>query len=82
MKTIDSIIVAVAVDERDQIEGVCAMYTGNGWMPLIAADDERYEQIRKQAQRVAAQTGKTVRMVRFTERGEIEVINPKGKNNG
>jgi hypothetical protein len=82
MKTIDSIVAAVAVDERDRLEGICAALIGDQWMPLIAADEERYEQIKAAAEIVAMQTGKTVKMVRFAQRSVLETINLKGENNG
>lgn len=82
MKTIESIVAAVAVDERDQLEGICAFNMGGAWMPLIAADPERYEQIRLLAENVAKESGKTVKMVRFASRSVLETINPQGENNG
>lgn len=74
MKTITSIVAAIAVDEADQMEGICAYRVGDAWLPLVAADEERYDQIRQVAELIADSTGGTVKMVRFTERTEIMEI--------
>jgi len=77
MKTIDQITVAAAFDEAGQIEGVAGMKMGDAWMPLVSADEERYEQIRVIAMMVAAKSGQTIKMLRFTTRTEVETITPE-----
>lgn len=72
---IDSVWAAVSVDEHG--EGLCAVMTPGGWVPLIAADEARLKDIRewaKQLARTRAYTGKTIRLIRLTTREELEVI--------
>lgn len=77
MKIIESITVAAAIDEEGQIEGICGVMFGGDWMPLVSADEERYAQIRVLAKMVAANGKKTIKMVRFTTRSEVETITPQ-----
>lgn len=72
---IKSIYAFLSVDEGG--EGVCAAPIGDlGAVPLIAADEARLESLRPVAKYVAAVFGKPVRLVQFTERRELEVIEP------
>lgn len=73
-RLIDTVIAAVAFDPADNTEGVVAVHTGMGWMPLIAADKDRFKQIEELAELVAATQGKDIRLVRFTERTEVRLI--------
>jgi hypothetical protein len=58
-------------------EGVCAFVTQDGLaVPLIAADEVRLRSMRPQAERIAKMSGKPVRLVQFTTRRDIEVIQP------
>lgn len=72
---IKSIYAFLSVDEGG--EGVCAAPLGDlGAVPLIAADEARLESIRPAAQYIAKVFNKPVRLVQFTERRELEVIQP------
>ena len=73
-RLIDTIIAAVAFDPDDNTEGVCAVQTSMGWMPLIAADKERFKQIEELAEGIALTQGRDIRLVRFTERTEVRLI--------
>ena len=53
-------------------EGIVAW---NG-LPLIAADLVRLQQLRPMAEKVAQASGYSIRLVRFTTRTEIDVIEP------
>lgn len=60
---------------RDGDEGICAHHDGvMGWMPLIASDRVRMEQLKPVAQVIANQTGLTIKLAEFTERKDIEEI--------
>lgn len=76
MKHIDSVWMAVAVDPIAETEGMCAMLMGDHWMPLVAADELRLIDLRKQARFIADRTGQTVKLIRLTVRDEIETFKP------
>jgi hypothetical protein len=60
----------------DGDEGVAAAQLGGNWLPLIAADPVLLEALRPIAQATARETGVTIRLVRFTQREELEVLRP------
>jgi len=78
MKQIDSVWLAVAEHPDEDIEGICAVQIGDEWMPLIAADPERLEFIREKAAAVAAISGKRVKIIRLTQREEVEMFDGRG----
>lgn len=67
----------VAVGE-DGDEGVVAFMRGNTWIPLVASDNKRLEQLRPEAAAIARITGKTIRLVRFDQRHELEAFDGGG----
>jgi len=72
----------VTVDSRDGNEGIPAFQAKDGMaMPMIGADRARVESMRPIAERVASSTGIPVRLLRFTNREEVEVLDlsKKGK---
>jgi hypothetical protein len=67
----------VAVDE-DGNEGLCAaMNTRGEWMPLIAADEARFDSIQEVAQKTANATGMTIHVIEYTARNQIGILTPK-----
>ena len=48
-----------------------------GWMPLIAADAARLDSLRPFAADMAKFLGRPIRLVRFDNRTEMEVIKPE-----
>jgi len=60
----------------DGDEGVVGMPVGGSMLPLVAADRERLEALRPYARAAARASGLSIRLVRFTAREEIEVIDP------
>lgn len=71
---IEAIHAYIAVDEDDE-EGVIGQLMGNGtWMPFIAADLHRLIDLRPMAEAIALETGRQVRLVKFTTREDLEVI--------
>lgn len=76
LSSIDSLWAFLSVDEGG--EGVCAVPLDNTMMPLIAADEARLASLRPLARSLSKMTRKVIRLVRFTERHEIEAIAPDG----
>jgi hypothetical protein len=63
----------------DGKEGVCAMKTDMGWMPLVVATRELAEELRPYAERLAMLpnidgTISQIVMAEFTSRTDLEVI--------
>ena len=71
--TIENCWLAVSVDEEGD-EGVCAALIGHAWMPLMAADRARLPFVLDAAQKIADETGQTIKIIRLTERSEIKTI--------
>jgi hypothetical protein len=71
---IDRLWAALSVDDGG--EGLCAapMIPGQLTTPLIAADKRRLDIIRPWAQRVAKMTKRTVRIVKFGSREDVEIF--------
>lgn len=72
MPRITEIFVFVAGPEDD--EGVVAFSNGLTWFPMVAADRARIESLRREAQEIANQSGKPVRLLRFSVREDLETI--------
>lgn len=75
---IDEMFAFVAVDEADDNEGIIAFFDPirDSWVPMVGADMEMVDALRAMAQLTATETGRTVRLVHFTERTEMEVLLP------
>jgi hypothetical protein len=73
---IDEIWAFVSCDETG--EGICAapLLGPGSVVPLIAADKARLKSIMSVAQQLATASGKTVKLVKFTVREEVEEIAP------
>lgn len=70
---IEAIHAFIAVDGDDE-EGIIGQRMGDSWLPFIAADIQRLEQLRPIAEAIAEATGQEVRLVRFSVREDLEVI--------
>jgi hypothetical protein len=64
---------AVSVDD-DGSEGLCAIRTDSGWLPLIAADEKRLEFIIEQARLLANAQQRIIRVAKMSTREEIQVF--------
>lgn len=60
----------------DGDEGLIGAVIGDTFMPLVAADQARLIDLRPFAENVARQSGRRVKLVRFTLRSDLEVIEP------
>jgi len=75
-QTITEVSLFISMDD-DGDEGIPAwLGPGGVWMPLLAADRTRLDDLRPMAQEIATASGRAVRLVRFTGMEEIEVIEP------
>jgi hypothetical protein len=76
MPKIEALWAFVSVDPIDDNEGVCAhQFPGSGWMPLIAADEKRLNQLRPIAEMIAAMHPEyRIKLVKFSGREELEDI--------
>ncbi len=76
---IETLVAAFAL-EPDGSEGICGALTDTGWMPLICSkNDRRMAKIMMMAERIAAETGREIRIVEFTTRTVVETIKPRVK---
>ena len=62
-------------------EGIAAMLTGATWFPMVSADENKAKMMAAEAQKLSDQTGMIFKLVEFSVRKDIELIEPvkKGK---
>lgn len=65
----------IAVDD-DGDEGLTSFQQNNKLIPMIAADEDRVAIYMPIAKAMAKKSGKKVRLVKFTMREDVEVIEP------
>ncbi len=72
---IDEMFAFITTDKKGN-EGVAAYYSRElgGMLPMVGADMARVESLKPKAQEVARLAGCRVRLVRFSKREELEVI--------
>jgi hypothetical protein len=73
---ITSVWAFVSVDPADGDEGVLAARMGDYWLPMVAADQVRIEQLRPYAEKIGREGNVKVRLIRFDQRTEVEVLEP------
>jgi alkanesulfonate monooxygenase SsuD/methylene tetrahydromethanopterin reductase-like flavin-dependent oxidoreductase (luciferase family) len=66
----------VSVDPSDGDEGLLAARIGDYWLPMVAADRERLELLRPYAEKTGRAGNVRVRLIRFEQRTEVEVLEP------
>lgn len=66
-------------DKDDDDEGVAAISSRLGPMPLVGADLTRIESLLPKAQVVADELGKPIRIYKFSHREQIGEINPRAR---
>ena len=71
MPRIEEMYAFVAEDSGPDDEGVVAMSVGNVMLPLVGADMARVESLKPVARSISAQTGKKVKLLRFTQREDL-----------
>lgn len=72
--SIDEVWLAVSVDREDNTEGVCAISTPMGMMPLMAADPKQYKFVRQQAKRMSREKGIIIQVIKLTTRDVVETF--------
>lgn len=82
MPKIEYIWVYIAEDAGPDDEGIPAFRFEDTMYPLLAADQDRLDSIGKMAQDICNKTGKTLRLVRFSQRQDLETLRPVGTNGG
>lgn len=70
MPKITECFMFICQDSDSNDEGVPAVRIGEVWAPLVCADMARVDSMRKYALKVA-KTGKSVRLVRFSQMEEL-----------
>lgn len=65
---------AFIATEADGTEGIIGMQTKNGWMPFVAADEERIESLRPLAIEIAKAAGVQIVVAKFSVRENVEVL--------
>lgn len=71
---IESLWAYISIDQADGDEGVLGIHTTRGWMPLVAADKTRLDDLRPFAEEITRQTGVPVQLVQFTTRIDIGAV--------
>lgn len=79
MPRIDEIWAFVSVDPNDGNEGIIAQTMGDTWMPFVAADKARLDALRPIVEHLVHKRGITVKLVKFTQREEIETLESNEK---
>ena len=80
MPRISEMFAFIAEDTGPEDEGVAAVMVGNVMLPLVGADMARVASLRPVARSIASASGKTVRLVKFSLREELETLAPGGGN--
>lgn len=74
LQRIDEVWAFISSDETG--EGLCAVPTEMGLMPMIAADKARLESLIRMAPQVARMTGKTIKLIKLSTREELQEFQP------
>ena len=73
---IDAIWAFVSVDEQGH-EGLCAVTLPQlGLTPLVAADEARLVSLMPFARRLAAESRRSIRLIKLTTREDVRMIEP------
>jgi len=76
MPRIDEMYAFIAEDTGPDDEGIVGFTVGNNWIPMVGGDMARIESLKPIAALVSARTGQKIKIVKFTNREEIEEICP------
>ena len=80
MPKIEVIYAYIAYEKGDpDKEGLTAFLPGPSaqWMPMVGADEERMASLKPMAQELANATGQRITLVKFSDRTDLETIDPK-----
>jgi len=76
---VNQIYAFFSVNKDDDIEGIAAFVDRGIVIPLIAADKSRLEELKLIAHDMAKKEGMALKLVKFTNREEMEVIGSDGR---
>ena len=74
MPRIEEMYAFVAEDKGPDDEGLTGFMANTGWMPMVGADMARVESLKPIARSIARTTGKKIKLLRFINREDVEVI--------
>jgi hypothetical protein len=75
MPIIEEMFAFISYDKDGNDEGVCAFHGGYGvWMPMVGADMARVESLKPIAKILAKESGKNIKLCKFSSRTVIEEI--------
>jgi hypothetical protein len=78
MPRIEEMFAFVVADTGPDDEGIPAFCGPDGvWRPMVGADMARVQSLREHAQAIADVTGKPIKVLRFSRRSQVEVIEPR-----
>lgn len=73
----DQVFVYACYDPQEMCEGIPSIHLGGHAFPLLGADEERVRSLRNAAKQVANESGKPVKLLKFSKREVIETIYPE-----
>lgn len=73
-KTIEKLWAYISVDQNKN-EGVVAVKTEGGWLPCVAADEERISSLRPLILQIAKERKEKIKLICLSKREEIEDLN-------
>lgn len=74
MPRIETLWAFLSVDKQGN-EGLCGhVIPGLGWIGMMAADERRVDALREIAREIARESGKKIRLAKFTLREDLSVI--------
>lgn len=77
MKRIEQVYAVLSYDPATQQEGIVAMFSmGAGWAPMVFTEEHLLTDSKSVIHKIATESRRTLKLVRFTGRLEMEEIAP------
>ena len=77
MPKIDEMWAYIAEDQGPDDEGVVGHQVGDWMFPLVGADKAQMDSLKLVAQSICNTTGKAIKLVKFTQRTDLELLEPR-----
>ncbi len=74
MPKFDALYAFISTDTGPDDEALVGMNTSSGWMPMVGSDMEATDKLKPIAAAVARRLGKPIKLIRFSNREELETI--------
>lgn len=71
---VDALYAYLVIDDRDNVEGIAAVFGADGWKPMVGADLDRMEMLEPAALALARRFSVKVTLARFTTREDLKVL--------